>query len=131
VSDAQSPERSYLALRAGGDRLEASEIEGLPLQNLQLVVLSACSSLGGLGGSSGFTGLSGAFLGAGAHGVIGSLWPVGDETAAPLMTRFHQHYLAHHDPVRALQQAQIEMLRDPDPVKHRPSAWAAFEYVGQ
>ncbi|HYH81460.1 MAG TPA: CHAT domain-containing tetratricopeptide repeat protein [Longimicrobium sp.] len=133
VVDNLRPERSYLALSPGTprSRLTAAGIDSLRLGGLRLVVLSACSSLGGSRGSSGFTGLSGAFLGAGAQGVVGSLWKVDDRATQSLMTAFHQHYRRTGDPVRALRQAQIEMLESNDAVQKRPSTWAAFQFVGR
>jgi CHAT domain-containing protein len=131
VLNVLNPERSYLALGQGrrDEQLTAAEIEGLPLNGMRLVVLSACSSLGGSGSPSGITGLSGAFLGAGAHGVVGSLWRVNDEVTLALMTSFHRHLREGLTPERALHQAQIEMLTREGDRFRSPAAWGAFQYV--
>ncbi|HET7233921.1 MAG TPA: CHAT domain-containing protein [Longimicrobium sp.] len=129
------PERSYLVLAADSaaptGALEAEAIERLHLRGLRLVVLSACSTLGGDEGSSGFTGLSGALLGAGAHGVVGSLWKVDDEGTREFMEAFHESYRTDGNPVRALRHAQLVMLQKADPVLASPSTWAAFQYVAR
>lgn len=124
------PERSYLLL-AGRDttgRLTAEAVSTLSLGNVRLVVLSACTTVRSRSGrSGGFAGLSGALLAAGAGGVVGSLWQVNDELAGPLMRAFHQEYSNHPgDPARALQAAQLQMLRS----RHSPAAWAGFRYMG-
>lgn len=132
VFDDTRPERSYLVL-AGAEtgRLTADSVSKMRLDGVRLVVLSACSTLRSREGrSGGFAGFSGALLGAGAGGVVGSLWQVSDELTRPLMEAFHQE-LRSHDPARALRQAQLRMLdaRD-DPRLNSPAAWAGFRYTG-
>ncbi len=96
----------------------------------ELVVLSACST--GLGKGvrgEGYIGPAYAFLGAGAQGVISSLWAVPDRATATLMSLFYERLLVQGDsPPEALQAAQHAMretLRWRDPFY-----WAAFVYVG-
>jgi CHAT domain-containing protein len=132
VFDDARPERSYLVAAAGGAsaRLTAAEIERMQLQGLRLVVLSACrTSRAQAGRSGGFAGLAGAFLAAGAGGVVGSLWTVQDGQEE-LMRRFHQAYLASGDAAAALRQAQLGMLRSTNPALRSPAAWAGFRYTG-
>lgn len=133
VFDDTRPERSFLvaAGQGGSGRLTAAEIEGMQLRGLQLVVLSACqTSRARAGRSGGFAGLAGAFLAAGAGGVVGSLWSVSDAQTRELMRRFHQAYSASGDAARALRQAQLEMLRSESAAQRSPAAWAGFRYVG-
>jgi tetratricopeptide (TPR) repeat protein len=126
VFDDTRPERSFLVL-AGKERLTADSITRWELGGVRLVVLSACSTIRARHGrSGGFAGLSGAFLSAGADGVVGSLWTVSDSLAQPLMEAFHREYQVSRDPADALRKAQLEMRR----LKHPPAAWAGFRYVG-
>ncbi|HEU4559363.1 MAG TPA: CHAT domain-containing protein [Longimicrobium sp.] len=111
--------------------LAAEQLEGLDLRHVRLIVLSACSTLGGDEGSVGFTGLSGALLGAGARGVMGSLWRVDDRATGQLMRSFHEEYRKQRKPMHALRAAQLRMLRSADAVESSPRTWAAFQYVGR
>jgi CHAT domain-containing protein len=139
VSDPFQADSSFLVLalnRPSKDdlgRLTASDIARMKFDGMDLVVLSACSTLwGSEGGSGGFTGLGGAFLNAGARGVIGSLWHVEDRRTRDLMTRFYTRYRTQPDAARALRDAQLEMLNSvDDPRLRSSSAWAGFEYVGR
>lgn len=129
VSFGTRPERSYLVLAPGAGTPDghytAAHIEGMDLSGLRLVVLSACTSLGRDRGTSGLTGLSGALLGAGAGGVVGSLWKVNDRATRELMTEFYTEYRKTGDPAAALRHAQSVLYR-----RGRPAAeWAAFQYV--
>jgi len=49
---------------------------------------------------------------AGAREVVTSLWPVGDQAGASLMTRFHREVHAGVSSDRALQLAQTAMLHN-------------------
>ena len=89
--------------------LQAWEATGLDLTACDLVVLSACETGQGeaLTGE-GTVGLPAAFLAAGARSVIGSLWPVPDESTAALMVRFYTHYRAGDPKDVCLQRAMRE-----------------------
>lgn len=131
--DDARPERSFLVAAGPGrsGRLTAAEIERMDLHRLQLVVLSACqTSRARAGRSGGFAGLAGAFLAAGAGGVVGSLWQVDDQATRPLMEAFHQEFARSGDAADALRRAQVRMLRLDDPALRDPSAWAGFRYAG-
>jgi CHAT domain-containing protein len=54
-----------------------------------------------------FIGLPAGFLSAGAAGVVGTLWPVNDISAALLMGKFYEFLFAGDLPPRALRRAQI------------------------
>ncbi|MFL5542246.1 MAG: CHAT domain-containing protein [Longimicrobiaceae bacterium] len=130
VFDDTRPERSFLVL-ADSDttgHLTAEAVNGLRLDGVRLVVLSACSTIRSRDGrSGGFSGFSGALLGAGAGGVVGSLWQVNDSLTTPFMLAFHRAYLQTGDPAAALREAQREMLRAKRPL----AIWAGFRYVGR
>ena len=51
------------------------------------------------------------FLAAGATDVIGTRWPVDDDTAAALSLRLHLHLQTGHEPAEALRRAQLDLLR--------------------
>jgi CHAT domain-containing protein len=127
VLDAGHPERSGLALSRFDPRgrlrpglLRAGDVGRLKL-DADLVVLSACESGGDL---------SDAFLAAGASGVVGSLWPVGDRATAELMPRFYRGLLVRGRTVAAaLREAQLELWRDPR--WNAPRHWAGFVLQGE
>lgn len=81
----------------------------LPLQNTQLVVLSACET--GLTdlvhAVDEYIGLPFAFLSAGVAGVVTSLWAVNDLSTMLLMEQFYHHLLKTQDAAHALRQAQL------------------------
>ena len=81
--------------------------------------------------SGGFAGFASALLGAGAGGVLGTLWPIDDQLTLPFMLAFHRRYRRTGNPAGALREAQLEMLHSADTVRRSPSVWAAFRYVGK
>lgn len=122
--DDARPQRSQLAM--GWRGLTAAAIAKMKLPALRLVVLSACETeRSGTSGGAGFLGLVEAFMAAGAEGVVGSLWKVGDEATSRLMGEFYGALAKHRDPVLALRDAQLSMRALP------PTAWAAFRYAGR
>ena len=134
--DDTHPGRSSLVLAPergapGGGSLTADSLAGLELGGVRLVVLSACQTLRARGGrSGGFAGFAAALGGAGAGGVLGSLWRVDDELTGPVMQTFHRRYHTVADPSRALREAQLQMLRSSNPALRAPAAWAGFRYAG-
>ncbi|MEU9027317.1 CHAT domain-containing protein [Streptomyces sp. NPDC048383] len=140
------PRSSYLSLKGG--ELTAEELAGAVHGRLGLVVLAACrSQVSGRGHNEAYS-LSTAFLVAGSRSVIGSLWPVPDDTTSVLMFLTH-HFLRREQepPARALRRAQLWML---DPARTAPAglppalaarlatldphdltAWAGFTHLGQ
>ena len=136
VLDDERPEHSMLVLarddtRGDAARLTASTIANLDLRALRLVILSACETVGPLPGhSSAFSDLAGAFLAAGAGGVIASPWPVDDRGGQAFMIELHRQLRTEPDPAAALRATQIALLRSGDPALRLPSLWAAFRYTG-
>lgn len=91
-----------------------------------LVTLSACSGTQSkLYEGDEQASLAISCLTAGAKTVIGSLWPVLDQTAAELMPHFYTH-LPHHSPAQALALAQRTMWHN----QHPPSEWGGFLSIG-
>ena len=120
----------YLGLRPSGepDVLTTKDVTSLPAGGA-LVVLSGCSSAAGNSvRGAGVMGLPRAWLLAGARGVVGSRWPVPDDTGE-LFRSFYAHLavagLSRSGPSSALQQARLEMLRS-NTWRSDPRYWGAF-----
>jgi CHAT domain-containing protein len=96
--------------------LTAEAIAGLPLQNLQLVVLSACESgLGRTVNGEGAFGLQRAFHTAGAQNVVASLWKVDDQATASLMALLYDRlWRKNEPPIEALRNAQLTIYYHPE-----------------
>lgn len=121
------PEAPLLSSIRLADRwLAVQDIYNLEL-GAGLVTLSACET--GLGHDSGgddLVGLVRGFLHAGAASLLVSLWTVDDESMTQLVTTFYTHWLAGMPKVRALRQAQLNLL---DKYEH-PYYWAPLVLVG-
>jgi CHAT domain-containing protein len=95
--------------------LTGEAIAGLPLDGMELAVLSACESgRGEENVGEGVYGLQRAFHLAGCKNVVASLWKVDDEATAALMAVFyHQLWIEKQPPQEALRRAQLALLRNP------------------
>jgi len=127
------PELSYLVLapEPDGSTLRASDVAGLDLSGLRLVILSACATHAATDArNAGFAGLSHAFLNAGARGVVGSLWEADDEATAELMEHLHRAMAAGRSPAAALQSAQNSMIQSRSSRLRAPATWATFRFEG-
>ncbi|MEW4488343.1 CHAT domain-containing tetratricopeptide repeat protein [Thalassoglobus sp. JC818] len=120
------------------DRLEdgwvtAQEIARMDFRNTELVVLSACESgLGDISSGQGVHGIRRAFLNAGAHSILTSLFKVPDIETRELMRAFYQHLLESPNRRTALCRAQrqrIEERREEHGGAH-PFFWASFILFG-
>ncbi len=107
--------------------LTAYEAAQLDLTNTELVVLSACeTALGDLNVEGGVFGLQRAFIQAGAHYVMMSLWKVDDSTTQEFMTTFYEKWLQDKKSIPdAFQETQIA-IRKAHP---NPYFWAPFIIV--
>ncbi len=108
--------------------LTAAELAALPLQ-VDLAVLSGCrTALGARGDGRALASLSGALLGAGARGVVASLWEVGDRSTAALMEQFYFELARGRPPAEALRRAKLRLRSD---ARWHPAAlWAGFVVLG-
>jgi CHAT domain-containing protein/tetratricopeptide (TPR) repeat protein len=99
-----------------GGILTAEAIAGLPLDKLDLVVLSACETgLGELGGGEGSFSLQRAFHLAGCKNVVASLWKVDDRATAALMALFYDKMWRQNKPaLEALREAQLTLYHHPE-----------------
>ncbi len=133
-ADLNNPDLSYILMASSNpaqryDYLFLREVGELPLSNVRLATLSACDT--GVGKDTpgeGVESFSRAFLGAGVPSVVTSLWSVGDQATAELMTRFYAR-LAAGDPVaEAMREAKLEFLHSK--AASHPAYWAAFVVSG-
>lgn len=132
IANPQDPSLSMLHLAPhGGDsgELTAGRLmsELSELKRTRLVVLAACSSAGGVAvGPEGVAPLVRPIIAANVPAVVGTLWNVQDATVKNLLVSLHCHYRNGDDVAVALQQAQLEMLRNNEHAR----TWAAFQVVG-
>jgi CHAT domain-containing protein len=109
-----------------GDVL-AQEIIGLDLNRVRVIVLGACRTGWGANvAGEGMLSLSHAFLGAGAHSVLGSLWDVDDRATRMLLTALHEEMARGRTLAEAVRTAQLRALSSADPSLRRPAGWAGF-----
>ncbi len=110
-------------------KLYARDIIQQPL-HAELVTISACYGSGSrIFGGEGLIGLSWAFLRAGAHYVIGSLWEASDAAAPQLMDRMYDELAQGRSPDQALRDAKLSLLHSQD-VFRKPLYWATFQLYG-
>jgi len=111
----------------GGELFSARTISRLNLTNLRLAVLAACDTGTTWDAAKNPNGLVGAFLIAGTHRVVASLWPVDSSSTSRLMSRFYLNLERgnEHTPDDAWLHA-IE----PELARH-PYYWAGFQVFGQ
>lgn len=106
-------------------KLQADEVFGLDI-TADLVVLSACQTgLGEIRGGDDVVGMNRAFIFAGTHALMSSLWRVSDVSTAILMKQFYREY-AGGDKAGSLRKAMLH-------VKNRyphPGYWGAFVLTG-
>ena len=135
------PEDSFI-LFGNGDRPTLAEIKNWSLQNVDLVVLSACET--GVGGELGdgveILGLGYQFQRAGARATLASLWKVSDGGTQALMDNFYAAMKQGNSKAEALQKAQIALIEgklinsDLSPQIQKqlshPYFWSAFFLIG-
>jgi len=126
------PLDSAVILTKSGDsaKLYAHEIITRPL-HAYLVTVSACDGAGKRTyAGEGLVGLSWAFLRAGAHNVIASLWEVNDDSTPKLMDELYKGLKAGQDPATALRNAKLSLIRS-EGIFRKPFYWAPFQlYAG-
>jgi len=104
---------------------EVNEVFGLDIK-ADIVTLSACQTgLGDLVGGDELVGLNRAFIYAGTHSILSSLWRVSDISTAVLIKHFYRNY-GKEDKAESLRKAQILVKR----FYPHPSYWAGFNLTG-
>ncbi|MFE9968552.1 CHAT domain-containing protein [Streptomyces sp. NPDC005525] len=118
----------YLSPSAGHDgRLFAHDVLRLDLRGVELVTLASCESgLGRFDLNDNLRGLPAAFLLAGAHAVVGCLWPVHPDVATLFFSELHGRIRAGAGRLTAFRDAQLTTrVRFP---AYRD--WGSFSYTG-
>jgi len=133
VASDVNPLESFLVLSPTPNRsyeLKADEIKDTRLQ-ADLVTLSACYSAGTRWyQGEGIVGLGWAFLRAGAHQVVASLWAVDDASTPQLMDDFYGELTKGKSVAEALRTAKLNMLHS-NSNHSRPFYWASLQlYTG-
>ncbi|MDP2848167.1 MAG: CHAT domain-containing protein [Humidesulfovibrio sp.] len=111
--------------KQGSGDLEAAEIFDLKI-TADLIVLSACQTgLGKVTSGDEVQGMNQAFLYAGTHALISSLWRVSDISTAMLMKQFYREYQTRPK-AESLRRAMLHVkTRFP-----HPGYWSAFTLTG-
>lgn len=110
-------------------KLYARDVIRQPL-HADLVTVSACYGSGSrVYGGEGLIGLSWAFLRAGSHYVVGSLWEVSDAATPQLMDRMYSQLASGQNPDAALRDAKLSLLHSHG-VYRKPLYWATFQLYG-
>jgi len=136
IFNARNPDQSYLVVAPAQEppdagMLFASDIAGLPLDRLRLVILSACDTLGPRDSrTAGLSGIARPFLDAGVPAVLGTLWNAKDRAAEAVMPQFHRGFIQTGNVAAALREAQLKMLHGSDQELRSPASWGVFSVVG-
>ncbi|HEX3185400.1 MAG TPA: CHAT domain-containing protein, partial [Pyrinomonadaceae bacterium] len=134
--DERFPLRSKFVLAPSANTDEsvlfAHDIYGLKLPRVRLTVLSACETgAGRYFGGEGVMNMARPFLSAGVPLVVASLWAVESDATMKFMINFHKRRTREGLSVaKALQQAQRDMLHDPENRYREPYYWAPFVLIG-
>ncbi|MGB7979511.1 MAG: CHAT domain-containing protein [Candidatus Nanopelagicales bacterium] len=111
VADVADPRASRLIL-ANDQRLDLATLVALDMDSLRLVVLSACETgVPGAKAPDETLTLGTAFFGAGAEGVVSTLWQVADLATLVLVTCLYGFLAENLGPAESLARAQA-VLRD-------------------
>jgi CHAT domain-containing protein/tetratricopeptide (TPR) repeat protein len=130
-ADAPSLLLTGSAANGGTGLLPAAGIHCPRPPQTRLAVLAGCRTAEGrLSQNEGTLGLARAFLAAGIPVVVASHWDADDGPAFQLLRRFHELLRGGADPLTALRQVQLELLRGRDPALASPHIWAAFQVTG-
>ena len=134
-----TPEDTFLVV-GKNRKLTISELEkfltGISdnINTLELLTLSACQTA--TGDERANLGLAGVALETGVKSALASLWAVNDESTSILVREFYQNLRAGETKARALQQAQIALIRNTNQTPgireeySKPYYWSPFIMIG-
>ncbi|MDD2309035.1 MAG: CHAT domain-containing protein [Desulfuromonadaceae bacterium] len=106
-------------------KLQAEEVFGLDIR-ADLVVLSACQTgLGDIRSGDDVVGMNRAFIFAGTHSLMSSLWRVSDVSTAIMMKQFYRNYMSYGKAESLIRAMQHVKNRYP-----HPGYWGAFVLTG-
>ncbi|MEQ8186798.1 MAG: CHAT domain-containing protein [Candidatus Eremiobacterota bacterium] len=140
--DEENPMYSGLVFTLKGTKDEDGFLRAMEVLNLnlksELVVLSACETgLGKIRTGEGVIGLTRAFMYAGSHAVVVSLWSVESASTARLMEIFYKNLMAGMTKAEALRKAKITLMKETEVIEgnrlsySHPFFWAPFVMVGK
>jgi CHAT domain-containing protein len=126
-------EQGFLALSLQPDLtregLRPSDVSRMRVPGA-VIVLSACESGRGAGlPGAGLQGFGRAWLAAGGRGVVGTLWPVADESNG-FFSGFYRELAAGVSPAQALRRTQLRMIAAGG-WSSNPRLWAAYMLLGK
>jgi CHAT domain-containing protein len=137
VADTNAIERSRILFSTAGDTKQGAdylflkEAYDLPLQHVELAVLSACDTeRGELLRGEGVRSFSRAFLASGARSTVTTLWRVPDAPTAAFMGAFYYELQRGAARDVALQTAKLRFARSGGDLAD-PHYWAAFVLTGE
>ena len=117
---------SKIGLKSNDGIMTSFEISKMNLENVDMVVLSACETgLGDIKSGEGVYGLQRAFKMAGVNTIIMSLWKVPDKQTSELMVKFYEYYLQGYTKQKALSLSQMHIKKK----YPQPYYWAAFSII--
>ncbi|MFQ5717341.1 MAG: CHAT domain-containing protein, partial [Nitrospinales bacterium] len=126
--DTVNPLFSALKLTRDGSEdgnFEVNEVFSLTI-NADLVTLSACQTgLGKITGGDELVGLNRAFIYAGTHAIVSSLWRVSDVSTSVLIKHFYRTY-AQEPKAESLRKAQLLVKK----FYPHPGYWSGFNLTG-
>jgi CHAT domain-containing protein/Tfp pilus assembly protein PilF len=137
IVNTENNELSFIAFYPTSNQpdylLYSEEISNLPLQETNLVILSACETgAGNLVKGEGVMSMSRAFAYAGCSNVVTSLWNANDFSTAYLTGRVHRYLDKSYSIDEALRKAKLDYLNDKaiSPRLKNPFYWSHLIFVG-
>lgn len=131
----ENPSFSKLIFTRQNDTIEDGYLNAFEIYNLslncRLAILSACSSSDGmLVGGEGLISIARGFHYTGCPTILATQWRVDDESGSLLIKLFAENINRGNDVANALQQAQLDFLKNTDPLRSHPYFWASYQAIG-
>lgn len=106
------------------------QIAGRDLTRLRIVMLAGCRTAAAGGGKGSVRSLARAFLAAGSHNVVATLWDVDDSATSALTNEFYRALEKGQDVASALQTAQRFMMHSGNAAWASPKSWGGLQMQG-